>query len=103
MRKFIGLAVAALAMGVLSTGSAEAAHFGAARHGCCPTSACRTTCETQCATEERTVYETVWEKQEVQCMRTVCETVWKEVEQTCYRTETETQYREVTRKIAKPV
>src|SRR5882672_10555123 len=75
--------------------STAAAHGGMAHRGCCPVRCCRAECShvacaPECRTEERTVSETVWERQEVPCMRTVCETVWNDVQQTCYRTEKET-------------
>src|SRR3990172_4266618 len=88
--------------------TAQASHFGAVSYVSCPPRACQPqsytiTCKQEWTTEERTVFETVWENQQVTCMRDVCETVWKEIEKTCYRTETKLQSRECRGVVCKAV
>src|SRR5262245_49086444 len=96
-RMLPGIAVAVV---MLTAGrSADAAYHGALGHGCsnwggggscgssCGSTCAPSPCNQNCTTQERTVYETVWDREEVQCMRTVCETIYKDVERQCYRTE----------------
>src|ERR1700682_509083 len=88
----------ALAALIGSVQPASAAHCGAAKYtSCCePTSdaqCCFTSCQQQCKTCYKLVYDTVLEKRWHTCYQNVQETVMKPVTKTCYREEAKTCYK----------
>ena len=99
MRPFtLFCAVAWLALTGAATRTEAGWCCGAAGYSCCPVASCApSSCYTACCVERETrvgtVYETVWEPEQVTCERTVYDTVCEDVEQTCYRTVVEPRKR----------
>src|SRR5438105_1436568 len=77
---------------------AVAAHCGAAKYDCCPepccdAQCCYTSCQQQCRTCYKLVYDKVLEKRWHTCYQNIQETVMKQVCKTCYREECKTCYK----------
>ena len=99
MRMRLGAPLLAAMVGLLGAVQyAAAAHCGCSNYSCCPQPCCDAqccfpTCQQQCKTCYKLVYDTVLEKRWQTCYQTVQETVMKQVCKTCYRQECKTCYR----------
>ena len=117
MRMRLGVPLLAALVGLLgAVRPAAAGHCGADRYNCCAepccdAQCCFTSCQQECRTCYKLVYDTVLEKRWHTCYQTVNETVCKPVCKTCYKTvqETciknvqETCYRDVQEVCTRPV
>src|SRR5881227_1242771 len=99
MRMRLGVPLLAAVAGLLgAVQPAAASHCGAATYASCSQPCCEaqtgfTSCQSQCHTCYKLVYDTVLEKRWHTCYQTVQETVMKQVCKTCYREECKTCYK----------
>src|SRR6516162_9702916 len=99
MRTRLGAPLVAALVGLLGLAQyAAAGHCGADKYSCCPepccdAQCCFSSCQQQCKTCYKLVYDTVLEKRWKTCYQTVQETVMKPVCKTCYREECKTCYK----------
>ena len=98
MKKLLAMVVFCAATS-LSQQAFASGYCGAATFNCCPTVACQpsscyTTCKIERQTCKKTVYDTVWEPEEITRTRTVYETAYETKDVTCYKVVRETAYRE---------
>src|SRR5438270_5297098 len=97
MRMRLGAPLLAALVGLLgAVQQATAGNCGCEKYSaqpCCDAQCCFTSCQQQCKTCYKLVYDTVLEKRWHTCYKTVQETVMKQVCETCYREECKTCYK----------
>src|SRR5262249_56544925 len=99
LRMLLGASLMVALAGLFGAATtAAASHCGAANYNCCPqpqcdAQCCFSSCQQECRTCYKLVYDTVLEKRWQTCYRTVQETVMKPVCKTCYRNECRTCYK----------
>ena len=107
MRHPAWIVVAASLLALASDARVEAFYCGAASARCCPSDACAPNgnyCAAQrcCGTRYRTVRETVYEQQTINCCRTVYEQCCEQIPVTCTRNVYDTCYRDECYTVCKP-
>src|SRR5438552_18155752 len=99
MRMRLGAPLLAAVVGLLgavqlaAAGDCGATRYGSGTQPCCDAQCCFTSCQNQCRTCYKLVYDTVLEKRWQTSYRTVNETVMQQVQKTCYRNECRTCYK----------
>ena len=105
MRMRLGAPLLAALVGLLgavqpaAAGDCGAAKYASCPEPCCDAQCCFSSCQQQCRTCYKLVYDTVLEKRWHTCYQTVQETVMKPVCKTCYREECKTCYKHVQRNL----